>query len=845
MLYQTGTNSTTNMSSSIMTVDEANSAKVASMLIGNYTMALTPVRELIVNAIEAIQSVEGGKVEVSIDHDDSQVASAGVFSDKVSHDHKTFKITVADNGIGMSHDFMVNKFSKLTYSTKDSSEDAVGGFGIGSKGIMSISPHAVFRTVKDGEATVCVLSLTTEGVGITTSDPQTTDEPNGTTVTARVSQDDAEAIMGTMGERFIDFLDPDTPLTVTLPDGSTMTPGAQMEEPLHVFTTDDGYTVRLFPGYDYMAAKSITLRSVGMPYPCPFSINIQDIIHQAAADAGLTNDVNSTKTLRAVVDVPPRDIVIHSSRESVVENIALGDKIAESIYGAIHAMACVFVARSKEVSTPGELVDFVKEYQESIFCSTDTRRYARNRMAHSILNFRDEVGYDGINKVLLIPADHDNVHTKYSVYEPVNGYKTIHGMFSFPSHPASLDSLYNSCGTMSEYLDADVHDGVIMVPDVVFSPAFDKMVFGVNIPVMENMSHIDFLQWFADVEIDVLDEDYDKIRKNMMVRGRKICAKNRKGNKKDTPFAFLYSTKENKAVSTSDASGLVEWVAEHNDSHKNHIIVVVDSSTSITSMSEHYGGDTCLGMSKEYATNSSGDVLLIINENVATKKRKNSAIYADLAKAMDHGFTFEKTTYYDVYDKLYGMINHVGRALLMVNLDYRLRNVMVGGSTFAEVVSDYAGFDEEKVNELIDNYRNLNNIQDNDAGGFSVSWSHRDVIESFSGVVNVMRCFIKGRYDRNNLIADHVSDRDLVARMAALHAALNIARNVDFNGDFLDHGIDHKPNNSVFSSLKGQSNEDVTKHYSNCIFTVMDSARKILDSGAIPHAANTSKAKAA
>jgi len=61
-----------------------------------------------------------------------------------------YKLSIKDNGIGMSKDFFENSFMSLLYSTKEESNDTIGFWGIGSKSWASLERPVNFIIIKDG-----------------------------------------------------------------------------------------------------------------------------------------------------------------------------------------------------------------------------------------------------------------------------------------------------------------------------------------------------------------------------------------------------------------------------------------------------------------------------------------------------------------------------------------------------------------------------------------------------------------------------------------------------------------------------------------------------------------------
>lgn len=93
-------------------------------------------------------------------------------------------LLIQDFGLGLSQHELVTVYSTYGSSTKRDSNDAIGGFGIGSKAAFSIAEQFIVTGVKNGEKTVMLFSLGTSGMGEAVTVAHTFDsaEPNGVTV---------------------------------------------------------------------------------------------------------------------------------------------------------------------------------------------------------------------------------------------------------------------------------------------------------------------------------------------------------------------------------------------------------------------------------------------------------------------------------------------------------------------------------------------------------------------------------------------------------------------------------------------------------------------------------------
>lgn len=99
---------------------------------------------------------------------------------------------VRDQGTGMSEDFIFDKY--LVYaegSTKDGSNEAIGGFGIGKAAVFSYVDQFSLVSVHDGVKGVYSVFIDGEGIpSITQVATTSTDEPNGVAISFPVEADD-------------------------------------------------------------------------------------------------------------------------------------------------------------------------------------------------------------------------------------------------------------------------------------------------------------------------------------------------------------------------------------------------------------------------------------------------------------------------------------------------------------------------------------------------------------------------------------------------------------------------------------------------------------------------------
>lgn len=94
------------------------------------------------------------------------------------------ELIIQDFGLGMSSEELVEIYSGFGFSTKDDSDDDIGGFGIGSKSALAISNQFSVVSVKDGLKNMLVATRENGDIlyKFAIQDAVTTD-PNGVTVT--------------------------------------------------------------------------------------------------------------------------------------------------------------------------------------------------------------------------------------------------------------------------------------------------------------------------------------------------------------------------------------------------------------------------------------------------------------------------------------------------------------------------------------------------------------------------------------------------------------------------------------------------------------------------------------
>lgn len=116
---------------------------------------------------------------------------------------------IQDFGIGMAHDFVMGPFMAYTDgSTKDSSDDQIGGFGIGSKSPFAYVDQFTLRVVHDGTVSIYTMFKDTDGIpAISRQTHGATKEPNGVSVSFPVEADDVQTFRDAAQEA-LQYFDP-------------------------------------------------------------------------------------------------------------------------------------------------------------------------------------------------------------------------------------------------------------------------------------------------------------------------------------------------------------------------------------------------------------------------------------------------------------------------------------------------------------------------------------------------------------------------------------------------------------------------------------------------------------
>lgn len=133
-----------------------------------------------------------------------ELVANGIDAQKVSGSTKSPEVTlpsylepeakVRDFGTGMGHEFMMSKFMAFTdASTKENSNEFIGGFGIGSKAPLAYTEQYSIKCFQEGVCRIYSVFKNKDGCpAIAFLSEDDTDEPNGVEVSFPVRQDDIQ-----------------------------------------------------------------------------------------------------------------------------------------------------------------------------------------------------------------------------------------------------------------------------------------------------------------------------------------------------------------------------------------------------------------------------------------------------------------------------------------------------------------------------------------------------------------------------------------------------------------------------------------------------------------------------
>lgn len=819
MLYNTGITTKSNTTKEYMQVDVNSASKVTSLLINNYASVVTPVREAIVNGLEAIEGTQDGVVTVTL-KSELMNDSDKIFGSNSSDNSYSYSVIIEDNGIGMSHDFVVNRYLKLTNSTKDDDVNAIGGFGIGAKAIMSISTHTVIRTVKDGEATVVVLGIDSHGVTQEVSQPIAVDEPNGTRVSASVSYPTFTTIKENLGKEFLNYLDEDSPVVVIEGNdlGSSVVDYDNVMESrnnIKTATTSNGIVIHFqrddsnndngwWNRNNYK--DSFKVRVAGMPYPV--SSHMSEELHDVCDNlsSSFFGSVNPVYTGRKIVlDIPARDVVVSSSRESIVDTPETMNLVTSAYHEAMNTIIDEIDAGMKKAK---DIDDF-----------NETAGDAKNLLSVSTYSFSTfisdiaKVATDYQGKTIAIVPDTQKGGALNNHYNTIFRCSpmTMDGMFSFfeGAHVDSIERLRDNSDSVESFVKADVQGASALLVakednsvgrygvtngDVL--PDSAKAILGDeqwNETATVGMFIRALLKW-SGVTIIEHERTWKSLRASMMNRGRNIgksttAVKRSYGNRAND-YRFHIIDEDNDEIISGSRSDLGDIVDHINNSGSSVVFVanVADTTNAIDKEGTPYGSNYNWFTSNTTVAGLCDAIYLLIgtprgdvfdrdvnmlrgkiNDGVeivnVTNRSLHNVVSERLIDDIEGGTECEKR--YSAY------IDNLSRADVSSHIHLNEASLLMVGDTGVNLIhtlADYFGDDRNALDAVIDTKcKVMAAVQDDNISDYTTL--NKDTRYSLYGIRSFFSGIVEGHHNSNP------------TDIAILESAVAMTRSILWNSD--------------------------------------------------------------
>lgn len=229
--------------------------------------------------------------------------------------HQTPIFTVTDQGVGMTTVILEDVCSQYGGTTKDDSNDEIGGFGLGFKSALAISSQFTVITVKDGIRTHAIIANSETGEpDIEVVDIRETTDPNGTTVAIPIKDPES---FNRKARDYMQYLDEGTVLL-----GGTTAPKNYKELFSNLFVnetflSDISTTIRTFePGkgvYGDYASEGMVLVMGGIRYVIPVN-DIKKNLDVSEASRDLFTEMMDVLT---VIEAPIGAVKLSPSREGI------------------------------------------------------------------------------------------------------------------------------------------------------------------------------------------------------------------------------------------------------------------------------------------------------------------------------------------------------------------------------------------------------------------------------------------------------------------------------------------------------------------------------------------------
>lgn len=337
--------------------------KVVSLMIQKYHLRTTPIREVVINGLETTENaVRQGRefrpVEIGLNADSVSDASPFAREGDLDVRYENSVVTVTDHGEGMSPEFMSDMFTSVTASTKDQDQDAIGGLGIGSKSVLSLTDYATWRTVKDGVATVMVISTDNEAGFAINHESVPTDDENGTTVTIPVSSDIMGQIVKSLSSDFLDYVSPEK-VVVTGNLAPSVTVGRIVDN--IALTTSNG--TGFLTSEHATDSGTVHLLVNGAPYPTPDDLSTMEYVNVSINNSP-TNEMVRVSFNEVVVNLDQNEdgVMILGSREALVNDGKLNDLIRTRVIDAVGELTNKALDKMTSSDNPSDFINTIGEF---------------------------------------------------------------------------------------------------------------------------------------------------------------------------------------------------------------------------------------------------------------------------------------------------------------------------------------------------------------------------------------------------------------------------------------------------------------------------------------------------
>lgn len=523
--------------------------KVVALMIQKYHLRTTPIREVVINGLETTENaVRQGRefrpVEIGLNADSVADASPFARAGDLDIRYENAVVTVTDHGEGMSPEFMSDMFTSVTASTKDQDKDAIGGLGIGSKSVLSLTDYATWRTVKDGVATVMVISTDNEAGFAINHESVPTDDENGTTVTIPVSSDIMGQIVKSLSSDFLDYVSSEK-VVITGNLAPSVTVGRIVDN--IACTTSNG--TGFLTSENVTDSGTVHLLVNGAPYPTPDELSKMDHVDVSVNNSPANETVRvSFNEVVVNLDQNEEGVMILGSREALVNDGKLNDLIRTRVIDAVGELANKALDKMTSTDNPSDFIDTIGEFVnddliyfcQAIYSNTryswagthrivhksmvslagDCDKKSRNNVFDRYAEIVDAVDGRAVSIKEILGKDGEIVMGKASVREPANDLHRVQKMNEWQKL-VNQSLVVSTTDNMANALvqAKSITDIVGDVPVRFFLA--DEYFIGSTVSIITNMfSELGLT--FDHTEVDNFRDDViDYIEKNITISGHK------------------------------------------------------------------------------------------------------------------------------------------------------------------------------------------------------------------------------------------------------------------------------------------------------------------------------------